>query len=127
MKHISKIALIAALSLGFVGAQESRASSPQQQNRSMQGMHKGQTHGMMQNCHKQMQTMRQSNDRTKQDIDAARQSNDPAKMRAALDEADKALSSMNEHMSACMGMMNMMQGMHGRGMMSGPQNPPQKQ
>jgi phage shock protein A len=82
---------------------------------------------MMQDCHKNMQAMQQSNTKTKQDIEAARQSNDPAKMRAALDEADKALTSMNDHMNSCMSMMNMMQGMHGKGMMSGQQSSPPKQ
>lgn len=41
-------------------------------------------------------------------------------MRAALDEAEKALSPMNEHMNTCMSMMNMMQnmqGIKGRGML----------
>jgi hypothetical protein len=47
-------------------------------------------------------------------------------MRAALDEADKALASVNDHMNNCMSMMNMTQGMHGKGMMSW-QNPPPKQ
>ena len=50
---------------------------------------------------------------TTKDIEAAKLSNDPAKMRAALDEAEKALSPMNEHMKTCMGMMNMMESKHG--------------
>ena len=55
-----------------------------------------------------MQAMQQSNAQTKQEIEAAKQSNDPAKMRAALDEAGKALASMNDHMNSRMSMMNMM-------------------
>lgn len=37
----------------------------------------------------------QSNSHVKQDIEAAKQSNDPARMRAALDEAEKALTSIS--------------------------------
>jgi hypothetical protein len=39
-------------------------------------------------------------------------------MRAALDEAEKALNPMNEHMKGCMRMMNM----HGKGGMMGSGN-----
>lgn len=87
---------------------------------------KGEMHGMMQDCHDNMQTMQQSNARTKQDIENAKQSNDPVKMRSALDEADKALTAMNEHMNSCMQMMNRMKGMHPEGMTSGQQNPPKQ-
>ena len=38
-------------------------------------------------------------------------SNDPAKMRAALDRAEKALNRINDHMNNCMGMLNIMQNM----------------
>jgi len=41
-------------------------------------------------------------------------------MRAALDEAEKAIDGMNTHMNSCMSVMNMMQNMHG--MMGGQQN-----
>ncbi len=71
---------------------------------------------MMQGCHKHMQSMMQSNEQIEKDIVVAKQSNDPAKMRAALDEAEKALSPANEHMKGCMKMMDMMQNMHGKGM-----------
>lgn len=63
-----------------------------------------------------------SNAQTTKDIEAAKQSNDPAKMRAALDEAEKALSPMNEHMKGCMRMMNMMQHMGSKGGMMGSGN-----
>jgi len=69
-----------------------------------------------------MQAMMKSNEQVRKDIEAAKQSNDPAQMRAALDEAEQALTPMNNDMNACMGMMNMMQGARGMcGMMSGHQ------
>lgn len=138
MKQIRNVTLLvaAALALALSGAAQQSDTSNQQQNQQMQGMQgmhvqmqqsqRGQMHGMMQDCHKNMQAMQQSNAQTKQNIKAAKQSNEPAKMRAALDEADKALTSMNDHMNSCMSMMNMMQGMHGKGMMSGEQSSPPK-
>jgi hypothetical protein len=72
--------------------------------------------GKMQGCHKEMQSMMDANTQTTKDIEAAKLSNDPEKMRAALDEAEKALKPMNEHMKKCMGMM---QNMHGKGGMMG--------
>ena len=67
----------------------------------------------MQNCRNTMQPMMQTNSQAKKDIEAAKASNDPAKMRSALDEAEKAIEGMNTHMTTCMSMMNMMQNMHG--------------
>ena len=53
-------------------------------------------------------------------LEDAKQSNDPAKMRAAMDQAQKQLTEMKEHMSMCGNMMNMMQKMQGMGgMMKG--------
>jgi mevalonate kinase len=77
--------------------------------------------------------MMQSNDQVKKDIEAAKQSNDPSKMRAALDEAEKALDSLNGHMNNCMKMMGKRQNMGGMSgkmcgaMMSGQQNNDQEQ
>ncbi len=49
-------------------------------------------------------------------------------MRAALDEAEKALSPMNEHMKKCMGKTNMMQNMQGMsGMISDQDNQEKEQ
>lgn len=140
MKHVQtivRLVAVASVLTMFVAAQQSDTGS-NQQSQSMQGMQQG-MHGqmqqgqsghmqsMMQDCHKNMQAMQRSNARTKKDIEAAKQSKDPAKMRAALDEADKALTSMDDHINTCMGMMNMMQGMHGKGTTSGEQSFPPKQ
>lgn len=83
----------------------------QMKNDKMQKGHKTSNDQMMQSCHKNMQALMDSNAQTTKDIEAAKQSNDPAKMRAALDEAQKALSPMSEHMKNCMSMKNNMQGM----------------
>ncbi len=82
----------------------------------MQSGQKMSMDSMMQGCHKHMDAMKASNAQTTKDIEAAKQSNDPAKMRAALDEADKALSPTNKHAMACM---NMMKNMHGKSGMMG--------
>jgi hypothetical protein len=74
---------------------------------------------MMQSCHKHMDAMMASNAQTTKVIEAAKQSNDPAQMRAALDEAEKALSPMNKHAVACRNMMNMMKNMQGNSGMMG--------
>lgn len=81
-------------------------------NQPMQGMQmvNGQ---MMQGCRKNMQSMMDANAKTTKDIEAAKTSNDPAKMRAALDEAEKALRPMTERMNKCMGMMQNMGGKNG--------------
>jgi len=78
---------------------------------------------MMRNCRNKMQTMMgsmmQSNDQVKKDIEAAKESNAPARMRAALDEAEKSLNSVDDHTNTRPNMMNMMQGARGMcGMMS---------
>lgn len=125
------IAATGALALSL-SAQQSNTSNGQQ----MPGMHQGQTmqdeqktstQDRMQNCRKNMQSMMQSKDQVKKDIEAAKQSNDPAKMRAALDEAEKSLDSMSGHMTTCMNMMQNMKGMNMNdgqmgGMMCGRQN-----
>lgn len=80
----------------------------QMKNGQMQQGQKMSKDQMMKSCHKHLQSMVDSNAQTTKDIEAAKQSNDPAKMRTALDEAEKALSPMNVHMKACMNMMKMM-------------------
>jgi hypothetical protein len=102
-------------------AQEPGAPGKKQQGSGM-GMQHGQAmsmDGKMQNCQKNMQSMMQSNERLKKTIEAAKTSGDPAKMRSALDDAEKYVNSTNDHMKACMSTMTMMHNMHGSGMMGG--------
>ena len=119
------LATAAALALSLSAQQTSTTNQQQSQMQGMQGMQmnkeqKMSNSQMMQDCHKNMQSMMDSNAQTTKDIEAAKLSNDPAKMRAALDEAEQALSPMNEHMKTCMGMMNMTESKHAMcGTMSG--------
>ena len=119
MKLLSIAGAVGLMIATAVWAQQSNTNNDQQmqnmQGMQMQKMSKNQ---MMQSCHKYMQSMMDSNAQTTKDIEAAKQSNDPAKMRAALDEAEKALSPMK----GCMKMMNMMQNMHGKSGMMGSNN-----
>ncbi len=68
---------------------------------------------MMKQCKDHCQRATTAIDQTRKDIETAEQSNDPAKMRAALEQTDKRLSEMSEHMNSCMSMMSMMQNMQG--------------
>ncbi len=122
-----------ALALSISAQRETAADKPQ-----MEGVQNGQMRSgeimergrkmrmreMMRSCPNKMQSlmqsMRQSNDAVKRDMEAAKESNDPAKMRAALEEAEKSLNSANNHMNGRANMMDMMQGRQGMcGMMSG--------
>jgi hypothetical protein len=127
MKSLKNAVLVmtaaAALALS-VSAQQSNSNQQMQgmqmKNGDMQHGEEMSTNQMMQTCHKNMQSMMDSNAQTTKDIEAAKLSNDPAKMQAVLDEAEKALSPMNEHMKTCMDMMNMTESKRGMcGTMSG--------
>ena len=75
---------------------------------------------MMKQCSEHHQAMTKSVDQLSKTLEAAKQSNDPVKMRAAIDQTQKHLSEMKEHMSMCGNMMSMMEKMQGMGgMMKG--------
>ena len=95
------------------------AQQNQQQKPSTQGKPQMSMDEMMKGCREHCEQTSASIDRMMQTMDEARQSNDPAKMRAALDQAQKPLAEMKQHMNMCMNMMGMMQKMHGRGGMMG--------
>ena len=126
MKSLKNPLITAAMAFALaipVLAQQSNTSNQQEQG--MQGMQSEQMqHGsmdqMMQKCRSTMLPMMNRNSQARKDIASAKASNDPAKMRSALDEAEKAIDGMDAHMNSCMSMMNMMQNMHG--MMGGEQN-----
>ncbi|MBY0497436.1 MAG: hypothetical protein K2Y23_24805 [Cyanobacteria bacterium] len=71
---------------------------------------------MMNGCREHCQLPMKSMEQMQKTMDDANASNDPAKMRAALDQAQKPLGDMKEHMGMCMDMMKMMEKMHGGGM-----------
>jgi hypothetical protein len=68
---------------------------------------------MMQECQTHCQATTAAVDQMMQRMGEAKQSNDPAQMRTALEAAQQPLAEMKEHMTTCMGMMGMMQRMHG--------------
>ena len=70
---------------------------------------------MMKECREHHQSMMKSIDQMTKMMEAAKQSNDPVKMRAALDQSQKQLSEMKEHMTKCGNMMSMMEKMPGMG------------
>ena len=70
---------------------------------------------MMQDCKEHHQSTMKSIDQMTKMIDGARQSNDSEKMRAALDQSQRQLAKMKEHMAMCENMMNMMEKMQGKG------------
>ena len=75
---------------------------------------------MMKNCMEHHQAGMKSMDQMSKMMETAKQSNDAGKMRTALDQAQKQLAEMKEHMSKCSNMMNMMEKMDGMGgMMKG--------
>lgn len=120
MKH-SKIVntaiastIVIILASGFLSAQQKQPS----QKSEMKSMGNMSMDGMMKECSEHHQAVTKSLDQTSKTLEGAKESNDPDKMRAAIDQAQKQLADMKEHMTMCGNMMNMMQKMQG-GMMKG--------
>jgi phage shock protein A len=99
------ICLVATLAVAFTLTAQQEGGSSSQATRT--------NNKMMQTCHENMQKMRTENSQTRRQIAEAKASNDPAKMRAALDQAEKSLNSIDSHMTMCNSMMGNMKGMHG--------------
>ena len=75
---------------------------------------------MMKDCMKHHQADMKSIDQMSKMMEGAKQSNDAGKMRTAIDQAQKQLAEMKEHMSKCENMMSMMEKKEGMGgMMKG--------
>jgi hypothetical protein len=113
-QHRIKLSLIALL----VGAGTiiSPLAVAQSSNGSSGNSSSMQMGDMMKQCRSHCRQTTASIDKTMKQMNEAKQSNDPAKMRAVIDDAEKNLSEMKNHMSMCM---DMMQKMHGGNMMSG--------
>jgi Ferritin-like domain len=102
------------LAAGGVPAQEKHEPAQKGEMKSM-GMS---MEGMMKECREHHQAMTKSIDQMSKTLEGTKQSNDPAKMRAAIDQAQKHLAEMKEHMAMCSKMMGMMEKMEGmKGMM----------
>ena len=107
---------VVTLSAGQVRAQEQRPSPKSE----MKAMGKMSMEDMMKECKEHHQSAIKSIDQMSKMMDGAKQSNDPAKMRSTLDQSQKQLGEMKEHMNKCGNMMNMMEKMQGTGgMMKG--------
>jgi len=97
--------------------QEKQPPSPSGRMKSMEKMSMD---DMMKDCMKHHQADMKSIDQVSKMMEGAKQSNDPAKMRTAIDQAQKQLAEMKEHMSKCGDMMSMMEKTDGMGgMMKG--------
>ena len=112
--------VVIILASGFLSAQQASGQQEKQslQKGEMKSMGNMSMDGMMKECSEHHQAVTKSLDQTSKTLEGAKQSNDPDKMRAAIDEAQKQLADMKEHMTMCGNMMNMMQKMQG-GMMKG--------
>jgi hypothetical protein len=105
------IAFAALLSVSLI-AQSQAPSVPQAQTPSAQRSQTMSMPDMMRSCQEHCQSTSKTIDQLSRTIDKAKASNDPAKMRAALDQAQKPLADMKQYMAGCMSMMSMMQKMH---------------
>lgn len=106
---------IVALSSGFFTAQQTLGQQNPAQKGEMKSMGDMSMGGMMKQCNEHHQAMTKNMDEATKTLEGAKQSNDPAKMRAAIDRAQKQLAEMKEHMNMCGNMMNMMEKMQGMG------------
>jgi vancomycin resistance protein YoaR len=112
--------VVMILASGFLSAQQASGQQEKQpsQKSEMKSMGNMSMEGMMKECSEHHQAVTKSLDQTSKTLEGAKQSNDPDKMRAAIDQAQKQLADMKDHMTMCGNMMNMMQKMQG-GMMKG--------
>jgi hypothetical protein len=111
--------VVIILASAFLSAQQPPGQQKQPSQKSeMKSMGNMSMDGMMKECSEHHQAVTKSLDQTSKTLEGAKQSNDPDKMRAAIDQAQKQLADMKDHMTMCGNMMNMMQKMQG-GMMKG--------
>jgi len=108
---------LVVLFLGFsvaVGAQEMAQSGAAAKEKTRSTMTQ-----MMKQCHEHCSQATQSMKQLDDTVQRAEQSNDPGQMRAALNEVHKSIGGMEGHMNGRMGMMSMMENMHGKKDMMG--------
>jgi hypothetical protein len=116
MKSLRVSVLVLLVSALISIAQQAPGQEKQTPSQKSEPMGKMSMDEMMKECKEHHQSATKSIDQTSKMMEEAKQSNDPAKMRAALDQGQKQLSEMKEHMTMCgnmMSMMEKMQGMHG--------------
>ena len=116
--NLLRAVLFTGVVMVFVSAPDLTFSQEKQQpsqKSEMKSMGKMSMDEMMKECREHHQSMTKSIDQMTKMMEAAKQSNDPVKMRAALDQGQKQLSEMKEHMTKCGNMMSMMEKMPGMG------------
>ena len=114
---VSSVVFASVLASNSAPGQEKQPPSPTGQ---MKAMEKLSMDDMMKDCMQHHQAGMKSIDQMSKMMEGAKQSNDPGKMRTAIDQAQKQLAEMKEHMSKCGQMMSMMEKMDGMGgMMKG--------
>jgi hypothetical protein len=126
MKHLKMVnaaiasMVVVILASAFLAAQQPSGQQEKQssQKGEMKPMENMSMDPMMKECNEHHQAMTKSIDQMSKTLEGAKQSNDPSKMGAAIDQAQKQLADMKDHMAMCGNMMNMMQKMQG-GMMKG--------
>ena len=96
-------ALLSATVLAQQGARAQTQPAPQQQGQQTMSMD-----GMMKMCREHCEMTTKSVDQVSKVIQDAKASNDVTKMRAALDQTQKPLAEIRDHMAMCMKMMDMM-------------------
>lgn len=125
LRQKSRVAMI-GFALAFLPActvaQQSKGQAsqmPLQQSEQSKPMDHMSMDQMMKDCMQHHQSAVKSIDQMTNMIESAKQSNDPAKMRATIDQSQKQLGEMKEHMTMCGNMMSMMEKMQGMGGMGG--------
>jgi reverse gyrase len=116
--NLLRVLIFTGVVMVFVSAPDLTFSQEKQQpshKSEMKTMGKMSMDEMMKECREHHQSMMKSIDQMTKMMEAAKQSNDPVKMRAALDQGQKQLSEMKEHMTMCGNMMSMMEKMPGMG------------
>jgi hypothetical protein len=115
------VVLAAILSLGCSSVatsqqpQDKQGQQPRLQGKEGAAMGNMSMDTMMKDCMEHHQAAVKSMDQMNTMMEGAKQSNDPAKMRATIDQSQKQLAEMKEHMTMCGKMMSMMHNMHGMG------------
>jgi len=111
---------IAVLSSSFFIAQQTLSQQNPPQKGEMKSTGDMSMGGMIKQCHEHHHAMTKKMDEVSKTLEEAEESNDLAKVRAAIDQAQKQLAEMKEHMNMCGNMMHMMEKMQGMGgMMKG--------
>jgi hypothetical protein len=109
---LSGAVILSGLQLGQAPGQEKQSPSQKNQMKSMENMPSA---GMMKDCMEHHQATMKSIDEINKIMDGAKQSNDIGKMKSAMDQAQKQLTEMKQHMTKCGDMMSMMHKMQGMG------------